>query len=65
MLSSQGEETRDAGKRADRGSEGSEEARMVVQALCDCSVRSSSFVVHTCPVCVGVVVRAIKEAVSA
>ncbi len=61
MLDSQGEETRDAAERPDRSSEGAREKNIVVQPLCDCSSSSSSFVVFTCPKCMGVALRALEE----
>ena len=59
MLNSQGEETRDAAKRAN--SVAAAENQIEVQPLCDCSSSSSSFVVFTCPKCMGVALRALEE----
>ena len=60
MLDSQGEETRDEGtQRANPVA--AAENQIEVQPLCDCSSSSSSFVVFTCPKCMGVALRALEE----
>ena len=66
MLDSQGEETRDA--QETRELQGAREkgvphSTLTVQPLCDCASTSSSFVVFTCPKCMGVALRALEEVV--
>ena len=60
MLDSQGEETRDARKRANSVS-GSEKRETVIRPLCGCSSKGEQFVVFTCPRCMGVALRAFQE----
>ncbi len=56
------EEKHERPKETDRRSEArTDPSREVVQPLCDCSSSSSSFVVFTCPKCMGVALRALEE----
>ena len=68
MLDSQGERDYEVGTASDqsssspRGEGAAAERQTVIQPLCGCSVRTESpVVVYTCPVCMGVAMRAIKE----
>ncbi len=55
------ERGRDATENPDSVPEAKRASRIRVQPLCDCASSSSSFVVFTCPKCMGVALRALEE----
>ncbi len=66
MLNSLGGGEHERTSRSDSVSEAEASDRQIaLQPLCDCRSSSSAFVVYTCPKCMNVALRAMKELINA